>query len=228
LRILASARRIECLSLGCLEHYLSRFRALRPETPHGKPPRSYCPPKGFVGFGAAQPEGKRYEVEGIGPPSWVEEQRVLRALWRVQVWYNLQKPVAYSMLEWPEEEIPVLRRSPKVLYPNSPLHQTAGPRGQGGKRVDHEFQEISSIIEYIQEIQGEDDERHFLRGAQALLKAEPGEAKRKWSAPVPGPKDWLEVTWVSPASLFHFYTVHSFNTIAPWRCFGFAFWVKGD
>jgi hypothetical protein len=120
----------------------------------------------------------------------------------------------------------VLRRSPKVLYPNSPLHQTAGPRGQGGERVDYEFQEISSIIEYIQEIQGEDDERHFLCGAQALLEAEPGEVKRKWPAPGPGPKDWLEVTWVAPASLFHFYTVHSFNNIAPWRCFGFAFWSE--
>jgi hypothetical protein len=225
--ILASARRIECLSLDCLEHYLSRFRALRPETPGGRPPRSYCPPKGFIGWKeAAQPEGKKYEVEDVGPPSWVEEQRVIRAFWRVQVWYDLQKAVACSMLEWPEKGVPVLRRSPWVLYKGSPLHQTAGPRGQGGSRVDHEFQEISSIVEYIQEIQGEDDERHFLRGAQALLDTEPREVKRKWPAPVPGPKDWLEVTWVAPASLFHFYTVYSFNNIAPWRRFGFAFWSE--
>ena len=52
-------------------------------------------------------------------------------------------------------------------------------RGDGGSRVDHEFQEISSIIEYIQEIHGEDDERHFFHGAQALLEADPGEVKRK-------------------------------------------------
>jgi hypothetical protein len=101
----------------------------------------------------------------------------------VQVWYDFQKAVAYSMLEWPDEGVPGLRRSPWVLYGNSPLHQTAGPRGQGGSRVDHEFQEISSIIEYIQEIHGEDDERHFLHGAQALLEAEPREVKRKWQAP---------------------------------------------
>ena len=29
---------------------------------------------------------------------------------------------------------------------------------------------------------------------------------------------------MAPASLFHFYTVLSFNNIAPWRRFGFAFW----
>jgi len=177
--ILASARRIQCLSLDCLEHYLSQFRALRPETPHGKPPRPYCPPKGFIGWEAARPEGKKYEVEDVGSPSWVEEQRFIRAVWRVQVWYDLQKAVAYSMLEWPDEGVPGLRRTPRVLYEDSPLHQTAGPRGQGGSRVDHEFQEISSIIEYIQEIHGEDDERHFFHGAQALLEADPGEVKRK-------------------------------------------------
>jgi hypothetical protein len=50
--------------------------------------------------------------------------------------------------------------------------------------------------------------------------------KRKGPAPVPGPKDWLKVTWVAPASLFRFYTVHSFNNIASWRRFGFAFWSE--
>jgi hypothetical protein len=51
----------------------------------------------------------------------------------VQVWYDLQKAVAYSMLEWPDGGVPGLRRSPNVLYPNSPLYQTAGPRASAAR-----------------------------------------------------------------------------------------------
>lgn len=37
-----------------------------------------------------------YEVKGTGPPSWVESQRVLRALWNVQMDSELQGAINLS------------------------------------------------------------------------------------------------------------------------------------
>lgn len=84
--ILATTRRITCLTLDCLEHYLARFRSLRPQHLvdrefhwHGIQPWEVKPPR------------QSYQTQEVGLPSWVEEQRVFRAFWRIQMICDLKK-----------------------------------------------------------------------------------------------------------------------------------------
>ncbi|KAL1967129.1 hypothetical protein VTN77DRAFT_3420 [Rasamsonia byssochlamydoides] len=53
-------------------------------------------------------QGRRYQLHSSGPPSEVEEQRVARAFWLVQMLYDLQN-AAESQLGWPEEDLNRLR-----------------------------------------------------------------------------------------------------------------------
>lgn len=52
------------------------------------------------------------------PPSWIEEQRVTRAFWRIQIFHDPQKAAAASLLNWPEEDIEELSSGPLKLYGN--------------------------------------------------------------------------------------------------------------
>ena len=88
--ILATSYQITCLSINCFEYYLHRFRTLRRQhlveedfrfCSNGLPNR----PDGAAKIRAWQfkPLGKYCEVVDVGPPSWVEEQRAIRAFWRL-------------------------------------------------------------------------------------------------------------------------------------------------
>lgn len=81
--ILDLASDIECLAQSFLDTHLNRVNNIRPSTPadsrfgHCSDPWSYYP------------EGHEYQPAKCGPPSWVEKHRVLRALWRLQLYYDL-------------------------------------------------------------------------------------------------------------------------------------------
>jgi len=98
--ILASARRITCLTLDCLEYYLAQFRSLKPQHVIDRKFQ-------LVGYQPweVHPERRECPTQEVGPPSWTEEQRVFRAFWRIQVICDLKTAASHSLLRWPTGDI---------------------------------------------------------------------------------------------------------------------------
>ncbi|KAL2020403.1 hypothetical protein VTK56DRAFT_8446 [Thermocarpiscus australiensis] len=103
-RFVALAHEIHVLAHACLENYIDRCLALRPA-------RLRDPNFRYPGTGTAwlaRPEGEPYEVPAQEPPSWIEEQRVLRDMWLAQVFYETQLARLKGRLGWTEGEMRVL------------------------------------------------------------------------------------------------------------------------
>jgi hypothetical protein len=87
--VVATARHISVLSHGCLEFYLARIRSpsfiprYRDNTGNPIDPGDPTPPS------SNGLDGTPLVTADIGSPSWVEETRVLRALWFAQLAYEM-------------------------------------------------------------------------------------------------------------------------------------------
>jgi hypothetical protein len=233
--ILATARTITCITIDCLQYYLDNFEALRP---------SHMLDQGFffnhagsvkngndtpIPPGHFMPKGRFYDIKKTGPPSWVEEQRVIRACWRVQVFYDLKKAAAHSLLSWPAEDIAVLNSSEpvKLLYddtiPLIPYDEFVNPHP--------EFQEINSVVEYT---------NSTISSASDQIWTAPThrEVSRNWPTPKPQWKDWKKLVFTSPGYQFYFeesvfFLTHSERWPGPYSSpllcftrFGIAFWAE--
>ncbi|KAJ5899148.1 hypothetical protein N7495_003892 [Penicillium taxi] len=130
-RILSIYAQINHLTIACLEHYLEKFNALQPENLVDPEARYYE---------KSLPWTQRFEsfkvpVHNYGPPLWEEEQRVSRALWRIQLFYELCT-AGQSRLGWPAEDVARLKSmNESDLYIKWHLC--------------YETKEIQTVIEYI-------------------------------------------------------------------------------
>jgi hypothetical protein len=185
--ILATDRRIMCLAIDCIKIHLGRFKVLRPQQLVDK---RFCfktnlstnPELGYVPAWESRPRGKKVTIRHSGPPSWVEEQRVIRALWRVQILTDLKKATARSLLNWPKGDIDVVNSmDPVDLYIGYDSNTYFG--------YHPEIEEINTVIKFVQErprysysISSDDDSRK-------QLSPPPQEFNREWPAPIPCDKD---------------------------------------
>jgi hypothetical protein len=96
--ILVTAHRISLLTPNCLNYYLDQLQIIKPEVPiNGN--FSYGGGRGRKAIiGRKQPESRRLLVEKLEPPAWIEVQRVERAFWRVQFFYDLKMAASQSLL----------------------------------------------------------------------------------------------------------------------------------
>ncbi|KAK2020523.1 hypothetical protein LX32DRAFT_669148 [Colletotrichum zoysiae] len=101
-RVLLVARRIACLTPICIAGYRERCLSITPSH------RTEC--GGGSSQGAASKpwkerfEGTPYRPQDVGPPTWIEEQRVVRGLWRLQVFHELKTALSEDRTGWPEED----------------------------------------------------------------------------------------------------------------------------
>lgn len=51
------------------------------------------------------PETMEADIQDIGAPSWIEQQRVLRTLWQIRLWHELKDAIGTSCITWPEKDI---------------------------------------------------------------------------------------------------------------------------
>lgn len=95
--VLLTARRICCLTWACLEYYREICSSVTPshlDVPFAwgtwaeKPWRQEVPP------------GKPYKPQPLGPSCWVEEQRVMRGFWRLQLLVDLRLAASDGRLDW--------------------------------------------------------------------------------------------------------------------------------
>jgi len=106
--LLTTAENVHNWSHACLEHLIRKSMELRPSTliknGKGRTRREE--------FETAESR-KDYLPQDTGPPSWVEEQRMIKSFWRLQFFLELQGAGHKGHLgtNWPKQEVNVLFQS---------------------------------------------------------------------------------------------------------------------
>ncbi|RDW63817.1 hypothetical protein BP6252_11362 [Coleophoma cylindrospora] len=85
-RLVTSASNVEYLCHIFLHTHLHRIHSMKPT--HLLHPGTRLDPYAVTKYDPAL-AGLKYSIPDTGPPSWVEIQRVLRALWRLSTYYEL-------------------------------------------------------------------------------------------------------------------------------------------
>jgi hypothetical protein len=101
-RILGLSRRVHQLTHACLHSMISRCNALQPQ--RLADPRFIFDRSSSVDFlmkKLQRAEGEPIQPVDCGPPCWIEEQRVARAVWRLVLFHELQDAVVTRrLLRW--------------------------------------------------------------------------------------------------------------------------------
>ncbi|KAI8937701.1 hypothetical protein NX059_005402 [Plenodomus lindquistii] len=113
--LLATAENVYTWSHVCLQHMIKKSMESRPST--------------LISIGEGRTNQEKFETsesrkdyvpQDTGPPSWVEEQRMIKAFWRLQFFLELQDAGNKGRLgtHWPEEEVNVLSKSSPGGFPD--------------------------------------------------------------------------------------------------------------
>ncbi|RAL10482.1 uncharacterized protein BO97DRAFT_416011 [Aspergillus homomorphus CBS 101889] len=127
-RVAANIQRLAC---ACLTTFLARVRAVQP--------RSY----GRDTAGKLK-GGEPYPQREAGPPSWVEEYRVYRALWHLQLYSDVWN--VSLQLDWPINELHLYLRTSGFPVP------TEKPKKgviRGGEPTGDEMRAVSECLQDI-------------------------------------------------------------------------------
>ncbi|KAH6711537.1 hypothetical protein BKA61DRAFT_676733 [Leptodontidium sp. MPI-SDFR-AT-0119] len=106
--VLATNRKILRLTLDCLQYYLDKFQPLRPSRLADRTFRYkaiFKDVKNFERPWLLNPAEAPYPVQTFESPSWIEQQRVIRALWRIRLFYEFKDAIGTSCILWPEKDI---------------------------------------------------------------------------------------------------------------------------
>ncbi|KAH8800838.1 hypothetical protein F5884DRAFT_685218 [Xylogone sp. PMI_703] len=135
LRSLVSlAHEIHVLAHRCIDHYIQASLAMSPSSldisaPHNENVQDNNNVK-----------SRQYQPRSTGPPSWVEEQRVVKALWRIQLFFELNIARETQILNWPKDDLDNLA---SLSFPDFYTIE------------QFESQQILTVYEFIQDIKKE-------------------------------------------------------------------------
>ncbi|OKL57784.1 hypothetical protein UA08_07144 [Talaromyces atroroseus] len=87
---------------ACLDYYVERSLAMKPQCLNSSHLETLFTPQSLL-YSKQQSQGQPYRPKKTGPATYVEEQRVLRLLWRLQTIFTLRF-VASELTHWPEED----------------------------------------------------------------------------------------------------------------------------
>ncbi|KAH8658326.1 hypothetical protein BX600DRAFT_514823 [Xylariales sp. PMI_506] len=150
----ATARHIAFLARTCLAFYLARIRDPRVFQPlHCHDPDfGYRLSYDWISAWDQDFVGEPAEVRDAGPPSWVEQMRIERALWLVQLIGELRR-LARDHCEalgrgWTAEDVERLGRSGLDDF----------GWAEGGVTTTHatDLQEVRTVLDYLREIGGDE------------------------------------------------------------------------
>ncbi|KAI4868889.1 hypothetical protein F4820DRAFT_408160 [Hypoxylon rubiginosum] len=109
--VLSTASRIQALTHLCLEYYLEKLREVqprlrRPVSPSFNYTLPYGPYEFMVPGWQRRTPDVAYDTPNMGAASWVEEQVVLRAFWRLQLFHDFKQAAKHSRLSaWAPEDV---------------------------------------------------------------------------------------------------------------------------
>ncbi|KAL7925714.1 hypothetical protein ACQKWADRAFT_282791 [Trichoderma austrokoningii] len=136
--VVATARHISALAHGCLEFYLARIRS-----PSFIPKSLDDASRPIVIGGPTPPfmdgrEGTPIVTADIGPPGWVEEMRVLRALWFVQLAYEMMQ----SAPRWKNSKTGAEFQSPQEFIRGNVNHSL----------INGPAEEVETVMLYLESL----------------------------------------------------------------------------
>ncbi|RSL54264.1 hypothetical protein CEP54_009983 [Fusarium duplospermum] len=173
--VVATAYQIVALAQACLASCLERVRALKVSHPVD-PKISYTddfgrPNELIPAFERKYP-GKPVKVVDAGQPTWVEEMRVVRAIWALQLVGEVRRLSANKadMINWPDEDIDKLNETDlSDLFPS--FHRSL------------QNQEVKSVRDYLTTLgEATNDEYH------RLPQPPPGSVTTRWATALPIPQ----------------------------------------
>jgi hypothetical protein len=151
LSILGTAARVHHWVPLCLAHYLGRLRDAqtrlrRPGDPGFNYTHGYGPDDAMVPGWQRRCDGVPYDTPVMGPPSWVEEQVVARAFWRLQLFYDLQRAAREGRLDgaWPPDDVQKLCDI-----------TLDGLFSQAAHALLSQHQELLTVAEFLQDATGQ-------------------------------------------------------------------------
>ncbi|KAJ5407383.1 hypothetical protein N7465_008667 [Penicillium sp. CMV-2018d] len=122
------AANIQRLACACLTTLLTRVRKVQPRCWKGiREP----------GLLEMQEGTEPYQPRDVGPPSWIEEYRVYRALWHLQLYSDLS--IAGARLNWPQSDLENWRTESTDWYSVPPM-------------MREELRTISECLETLYEV----------------------------------------------------------------------------
>ncbi|EXF81946.1 hypothetical protein CFIO01_02654 [Colletotrichum fioriniae PJ7] len=202
--ILLTARRICCLTWACLEHYRNQWSLVSPA--HLESPFRYG--TGYEKPWRQNPRGKLYKPKPIGPACWMEEQRIMRGFWRLQLLFELNLAISEKRLNWSLED--------------SNRHVATDILFQGWTWQREEF---LTVVDFVDHVQGSP----VLSSDSRRLPAPPKsyDCAEKWQDPaLPGVIDsrWSreEISRLQPPTWTFYITRLVKNAFSPIR--GVPFW----
>ncbi|KAM0265190.1 hypothetical protein ACHAQJ_000343 [Trichoderma viride] len=178
----ATACRISALTYTCLEFYLGRLRDKSICNPYHCGSRQY-PLHIFVRdttHSWTRSVGKPVRANYARPPSWVEEMRVTRVLWMMQLFGEVRCLAVHdpNALSWPHEDIEqVVEMTPDEFATSGDCYFTGME------------EEAKTVCEYLEKLESEDDES--LQGRMGIcyyrLPRPPVIQARNWITQKPKP-----------------------------------------
>jgi len=106
--ILGLSTYVHQLTHACLHEMIARCMALNPM--HLKDPKFMYRRRQTFERRQARPPGQPYQPVDCGPPSWAEEQRVARAIWRLVFYFMLRTAIVdRGLLGWKKDDVERLR-----------------------------------------------------------------------------------------------------------------------
>ncbi|KAH8646796.1 hypothetical protein BX600DRAFT_503656 [Xylariales sp. PMI_506] len=244
---LGTQRRIDYMVTKCLQFYLDRFRALRlfhlTDTKFVFGSGNY---KGrsqphYIGAWEQNPSQTAFPVYNIGSPTWLEEQRVLRAFWRFQLFNDLKTAREKSLLEWSDTDLKRLDEA-TVMDLHDPFgdyndFDDSSPEPELVLDEDHEpniYQQDTLVeneaVRYAME---------YTEAEQVVVPEDPVKTRKDWPILVEGEMDWEYFSYhnYAPHAFFHEVMGSSHGQVIngpcspiqhisfdPFRRLGFAIW----
>jgi hypothetical protein len=224
-RLLALSRRVRQLTHACLHTLIKRSLSLRPR--HLKDPRFQASRSSTVDFLMRQVKhaeyGPPYQPIDSGPPCWLEEQRVSRAVWRFVLFRELKDAIVMrSLSPWSNEDVKKLQNFQVDDFWDSMLIPT-----------DKQSEEMKTVSEWIADSGSNDMPMPWVKEATTELEEwshccphiEPpmNKEERRMQSQLfdSGSAGWAEGKFTILHSL---HTPMRFGDFAVYRQYGFAIW----
>jgi hypothetical protein len=185
--IVQSAYQIDQLLRSCLQTMISHCMALEPS--HlANPTYTYKNLPGYGRHPQPTPLGTRYMLQNSGPPSWIEQQRVERALWRVQLYLDLRDAAEHKELQWSTRDIERLQS----MNLESFWHSETFGKGP--------YEQMRSVVHFWQESDSAAPLKDFFWKARHQLAQV--ETQFKFETPVPQYGKSFELDEEAPGQVF--------------------------
>ena len=126
--LIKSASHVQQSASSFFEEFVDRVNSIK---------RSYLLENSYDGYRAILPKGCHYDLIECGAASWIEEQRVCRALWRLQLYFDLMM---------------IARPRPGATSPVWNLLNSRGPHRVWGKLKPEllwELGEIDCVYDFL-------------------------------------------------------------------------------